>query len=223
MPRRLRRCARAGRGSLIEHPCSSNELARVVRATLRAFPTCPRRGKRGPENQKTDQVPRPGAQDARCSGLPGPRYIAAAAVDQARRVRAWTARIPLLHTDVQLAEPGRWRKPFGQEPKGRNVPGRVSFGDFSLHEQRKVTHSPEGRVEALASEFQRSKTKSLDYTQQSRHAKCKTPDPRQPVFCIPAEMPLTVATSAANSASSSRFAARQRVTRSTCIRLIGSM
>jgi len=155
--------------------------------------------------------------------LPGPCYIAAAAVDQARRVRAWTARIPLLHTDVQLAEPGRWREPFGQEPKGRNVPGRVSFGDFSLHEQRKVTRSPEGRVEALASEFQRSKTKSLDYTQQSRHAKCKTPEPRQPVFCIPAEMPLTVATSAANSASSSRFAARQRVTRSTCIRLIGSM
>ena len=38
---------------------------------------------------------------------PGPYYIAAAADEKARRVRARIARIPLLRTDVQLAEPGR--------------------------------------------------------------------------------------------------------------------
>jgi len=55
MPRCLRQFARSGRGSLIELPCPSNELARIVRATLRAFPTCPRRGKRGPEDQSQEQ------------------------------------------------------------------------------------------------------------------------------------------------------------------------
>ena len=38
---------------------------------------------------------------------PGPHCIAAAADEKARRGRARTARIPLLHMDVQLAEPGR--------------------------------------------------------------------------------------------------------------------
>src|SRR5580765_1163985 len=55
MPRRLRRFARAGRGSLNAPPCACNELARIVRATLRAFPSCPRRGKRGPEDQEHRQ------------------------------------------------------------------------------------------------------------------------------------------------------------------------
>ena len=32
---------------------------------------------------------------------------------------------------------------------GRNALGRVSLGYFSLHEQREVTRSSEGRVEAL--------------------------------------------------------------------------
>ena len=32
------------RGSLDAHPCAYNEFARIVRATLRAFPSCPRRG-----------------------------------------------------------------------------------------------------------------------------------------------------------------------------------
>jgi hypothetical protein len=38
--------------------------------------------------------------------------------------------------------------------------GCVSFGDFSLHKQRKVTRSPAGRVEAL--HFQRRKKIKMD-------------------------------------------------------------
>ncbi len=38
------------------------------------------------------------------------------------------------------------------------VSGRVSFGDFSLHEQRKVTRSPAGRVEAPALESNKQKS-----------------------------------------------------------------
>jgi len=37
---------------LIELPCPSNELARIVRAILRTFPSCPRRGNRGPEDHQ---------------------------------------------------------------------------------------------------------------------------------------------------------------------------
>src|SRR5580765_2655158 len=55
MARRLRRCARACRGSLNAHSCACNELARIVRAILRTFPSCPRRGKRGPEDHELDQ------------------------------------------------------------------------------------------------------------------------------------------------------------------------
>ena len=41
-------CARVLRGSLSAHPCARNELARIVRATLRAFPPHPRRATGGP-------------------------------------------------------------------------------------------------------------------------------------------------------------------------------
>ena len=34
-------------------------------------------------------------------------------------------------------------------PEDRATGGVLSFGDFSLHKQRKVTRSPAGRVEAL--------------------------------------------------------------------------
>jgi len=47
------------------------------------------------------------------------------------------------------------REPGGQDArKARNL-GCVSFGDFSLHKQRKVTRSPAGRVEALHFEVRR--------------------------------------------------------------------
>ncbi len=44
----------------------------------------------------------------------------------------------------------------------------------------------------------------------------------QPVVCSPCAMPLTLASKAASRSSSSRAVARQRLSRSTCIRFIGS-
>jgi len=41
------------------------------------------------------------------------------------------------------------REPGGQDARKARYLGCVSFGDFSLHKQRKVTRSPAGRVEAL--------------------------------------------------------------------------
>ena len=41
-------CASRLRGSLSAHPCAHNELARIVRATLRAFPSPPRRATGAP-------------------------------------------------------------------------------------------------------------------------------------------------------------------------------
>ncbi len=75
MPRCLRQCARPGRGSLNAHPCTCNELARIVRAILRTFPACPRRGKRGPEDQEQERslppsAPSPASGGRDSSGFP---------------------------------------------------------------------------------------------------------------------------------------------------------
>ena len=59
------------RTSLCVQPCACNELARIVRAPLRAFPTCPRHGKRGPEDHEQDQErPLQSLRDSfpRCAG-----------------------------------------------------------------------------------------------------------------------------------------------------------
>jgi hypothetical protein len=81
-----REFASACRGSLNAPPCPCNELARIVRAILRTFPSLPRRGKRGPENQE------PRRAGLLCSGAygraalaSGSLCIAAAAVENARR------------------------------------------------------------------------------------------------------------------------------------------
>ncbi len=45
---------------------------------------------------------------------------------------------------------GRGRALFGHDARKAQCQGRVSFAYFSLHEQRKVSRLPAGRVEALA-------------------------------------------------------------------------
>ena len=52
------------------------------------------------------------------------------------------------------------REPGGQDARKARYVGCVSFGDFSLHKQRKVTRSPVGRVEAL--HFEKQEGKELD-------------------------------------------------------------
>jgi len=71
--------------------------------------------------------------------------------------RARCAPVRCMYMDVHSANPGapsRTRR--AGCPEGA-PPGCVSFGDFSLDKQRKVTRSPGGRVEALPSRNNRAK------------------------------------------------------------------
>ena len=112
-----------------------------------------RRGEQELEDQKTDQAPRPGAQDARCFGFAGPHYIAAAAVGNARRGGAMDrADFAVCTRRCSQRSPAPDADPERRMRAGRNVLGRVLFGDFLLHEQEKVTRSSAGRVGALALE-----------------------------------------------------------------------
>jgi len=63
--------------------------------------------------------------------------------------------------DVQSAEPGRWRGPFGQEPERRKALGRVSLVPFFAR-AKKGTRSAEGRVEAFALKRQNNQKQKLD-------------------------------------------------------------
>jgi len=74
--------------------------------------------------------------------FPGTHGLAAAAVDQARRVRARDRAHSAVAQDVQSAEPGRWRGPFGQEPERRKALGRVSLVPFFAR-AKKGTRSPQ--------------------------------------------------------------------------------
>ena len=117
MPRRLRRCARSGRGSLIVRPCTNNELARIVRATFQAFPTCPRRGKRGPEDHQPDQEHGRAAllllalllrAGARCFGSSGsPLHCGGSGRKRPQGEREGSRSFGCQDMDVLSAEPGR--------------------------------------------------------------------------------------------------------------------
>ena len=79
----------------------------------------------------------------------GPLWRGEGAEEKSEGGRARCAPVRCVHTDVHSANPvapsRTWRAGC---PEGA-PPGCVSFGDFSLHKQRKVTRSTEGRVEAL--------------------------------------------------------------------------
>jgi len=113
MPRRLRRYAKTGRGSLNARPCPCNELARIVRATLRAFPSCPRRGKRGPEDHEPDQEQWRAAllllrAGARCLGFSGsPLHCGGSGRKRPQGEREGSRSFRCQHTDVLSTEPGR--------------------------------------------------------------------------------------------------------------------
>ena len=167
------RYARACRGSLNARPCAYNELARIVRAILRTFPARPRRGKRGPEDQKRPLPP--------FGHLP-PRYAQGKIGLLLSALAFGSCLPPLIFLPLHRTEHRRRRRGKGahvraqgcassRRPAGAEkrralsrsesaVSGRVSFGNFSLHEQRKVTRSSAGRVEALASKPTKAKAKT---------------------------------------------------------------
>jgi hypothetical protein len=57
-------CVSAGRGSLTAHPCADIELARIVRATLRADPACTHRGKGDPKIKSQSKAEHSRAQQS---------------------------------------------------------------------------------------------------------------------------------------------------------------
>ena len=102
------------------------------------------------------------AQDARALALPGDPWPCGGSgrsgpVGVRARDRAHSA----VAQDVQSAEPGRWRGPFGQEPERRKALGRVSLVPFFAR-AKKGTRSAEGRVEAFALKRQNNQKQKLD-------------------------------------------------------------
>ena len=89
-----------------------------------------------------------------CGAASGRRKSPKGGAQDARQFAACT-RMCIQRTPEPAREPG------GQDARKARYLGCVSFGDFSLHKQRKVTRSPVGRVEAL--HFKRDiKSKELD-------------------------------------------------------------
>ena len=85
----------------------------------------------------------------------GPLWRGEGAQEKPEGWRAGCASVRCMHMDVHSANPvapSRTRRAGCPESA---PPGCVSFGDFSLHKQRKVTRSPAGRVEALHFEVRR--------------------------------------------------------------------
>jgi len=99
---------------------------------------------------------------ARRSALPrlsGPHYIAATVAGNARRGGAKDrADFAACIRTCSQRSPAPDADPERRMRAGRNVLGRVLFGDFLLHEQEKVTRSSAGRVEALAAKTEEQKT-----------------------------------------------------------------
>ena len=153
---------------------SIRELARILRATLAGVSVMPSPRLTGTRDQETNQEqnkiqsragrdesrPYEGAPvllllllRARCALLWLLRVPITLRRQRTKRPAGCArgiARIPLLHRMCSQRNPADDADPLGRMPKGRNVLGRVLFGDFLLHEQEKVTRSPVGRVEARA-------------------------------------------------------------------------
>jgi len=76
-------------------------------------------------------------------------------VEESPKGRAQDAREGAARTRMCAQRPPEpAREVGGQDARRPRYLGCVSFGDFSLHKQRKVTRSPVGRVEALHFETQ---------------------------------------------------------------------
>ena len=162
MPRCLRQCARTGRGSLIELPCPSNELARIVRATFTGISDLPSPRQTGAQDQEQQSARLLRycfcAQERAALAFPGPHCIAAAAGGNARRGVARDRADSVVWTGMcSQRNPAADADPARRMRDGRNALGRVSLLTFSARAE-KVRRSPEGRVEAFAPETKQTRT-----------------------------------------------------------------
>jgi len=155
--------ARALRGSLNVHPCTCNELARIVRTSLQSFlralaaPQGPHLGGILPQKQNS----RSGSPwmyecvDQEQSGAPALHLISGPLLPRrahggklvrvARRKRASSLHV-YGHT---FNEPRNAIANLPGEARQAWHRGRLSFAYFSLAKQRKVSRSAAGRAEAL--------------------------------------------------------------------------
>lgn len=150
----------AGRGSPTALPCAVGEHARNVRASLRAIPSDAHRRQWGPEKSSALPARRLGSdpafvrgccfgfcgQDDRAVALPGPLWAAASARRQGptgggamdRAEFAVSTRTCCRQTQERAREVAR-----AGSARDRGREGVLSFGSFSLDEQRKGT-GPQG-------------------------------------------------------------------------------
>jgi hypothetical protein len=106
----------------------------------------------------------------------------------------------------------------GRRPGKRQAGCSFSLVTFSLSTQRESDSGAMGaRTLCFKSTKRRARASSA-----SGLLPCKVRGVDQPVFCSPCDTPLTQATKACSKASSVHPVARQRCSRSTCSRLIGS-
>jgi len=130
-------------------PCTASRSRRSVAAPLRAISlsACDARHR---ERRRRTLLIRPSmdcavlASARRSALLLGPLCIATAAAVMREAAARWIAPIPLsAHGCAVSGTQASCRALFGQEPEKRNAKGVVSLGYLSLHEQRKVTRSPQ--------------------------------------------------------------------------------
>jgi hypothetical protein len=151
--------ARLLRGSLNARPCTCNELARIVRATLRAFLRT-LAASQGPQQRRAPARKRQSIESCGRSLLQqGCRRMGPLQGAEHRRLCGTSPQgrgdgSPRLRSSAGmhcLSNPAKPRSAGDLERRSAEgaLPGCVSFGDFSLHKQRKVTRSPVRRVEAV--------------------------------------------------------------------------
>jgi len=136
MPRRLRRCARV-RPGFVERTSLCVQRTRAHRARDPTdIPSCPRRGKRGPEDHGPDQehgvegflLLRAGA---RCSGFSGsPLHCGGSGRKRPQGRRDGSRRFRCLDRDVQSTEPDRRRGPEAQDARRVQCSGACLFAYF---------------------------------------------------------------------------------------------
>ena len=170
MPRPSR-CARRVRANLpwfVECTSVCMQRTRAHRARAPAGVSVrPRRGKRGPRSQArstadrwqpclrgrstmpSTHLPSPLAdlQPARGSLIFDPFALRRPRLQCPKGRRDGSRRFRCRHKDVPSAEHRPRTRTFRRSRKAQ-CQGVLSFGDFSLHAQRKVTRSPKGRVKA---------------------------------------------------------------------------
>ena len=164
---RATRCgsARSGRGSLDGLPAHSRTRAHPCARPYRAFPACPRRGRRGPGSRATARAKAAllcllllRAGRARSGSSRGTHGLAATAGDQAPQGSArGIAPIPLLHRMCNQRNPTADADPTRAMRVGRKALGRVSLVPFFAR-AKKGTRSPKASGSSCSKKTKTART-----------------------------------------------------------------